>query len=60
MRGHNQCFAVKFHNWGQCPRAPEKVGTSENRWGHCGKIMGQRFGGQKSVFHQFTSLLTIF
>ena len=28
-----QCSAEKFHNWGQCPRAPEKVGTFEKKVG---------------------------
>ena len=32
-----QCSAEKFHNWGQCPRALEKVGTFEKKWGHCGE-----------------------
>ena len=56
-----QCSAEKFHNWGQCPRALEKVGTFEKKVGTlCEKMMGQRFGGKKSVFHKFASLLTIF
>ena len=28
-----QCFAEKFHNWGQCPKALEKVGTFEKKAG---------------------------
>ena len=28
-----QCSAEKFHNWGQCPRALEKVGTFEKKAG---------------------------
>ena len=28
-----QCSAEKFHNWGQCPRALEKVGTFEKKVG---------------------------
>ena len=28
-----QCSAEKFHNWGQCPRALEKVGTLEKKVG---------------------------
>ena len=30
---HVQCSAEKFHNWGQCPRALEKVGTFEKKVG---------------------------
>ena len=33
-----QCSAKKFHNWGQCPRGFEKVGTFEKKWRHCGDI----------------------
>ena len=37
-----QCSAEKFHNWGQCPRALEKVGTFEKKRGDIvGKVMGQ-------------------
>ena len=28
-----QCSAENFHNWGQCPRALEKVGTFEKKVG---------------------------
>ena len=28
-----QCSAEKFHNWGQCPRALENVGTFEKKAG---------------------------
>ena len=28
-----QCSAEKFHNWEQCPRALEKVGTFEKKVG---------------------------
>ena len=33
--GHtvSQCSAEIFHNWGQCPRALEKVGTFEKKVG---------------------------
>ena len=38
----NQCSAEKFRNWGQCPRALEKVGTFEKKSGDIvGKMMGQ-------------------
>ena len=37
---HLQCSAEKFHNWGQCPRAFEKVGTFEKKVGHCGENDG--------------------
>ena len=30
---NEQCSAEKFHNWGQCPRALEKVGTFEKKVG---------------------------
>ena len=29
----DQCSAEKFHNWGQCPGALEKVGTFEKKVG---------------------------
>ena len=36
-----QCSAEKFHNWEQCPRALEKVGTFEKKGeGHCGENDG--------------------
>ena len=38
-----QCSAEKFHNWGQCPRALEKVGTFEKKvgtlWGNDGPVI---------------------
>ena len=30
---HEQCSAETFHNWGQCPRALENVGTFEKKAG---------------------------
>ena len=33
VENHYQCSAEKFHNWGQCPRALEKVGTFEKKAG---------------------------
>ena len=30
---HFQCSAERFHNWGQCTRALEKVGTFEKKAG---------------------------
>ena len=35
-----QCSAEKFHNWGQCPRAFEKVGTFEKKVGTVKKKVG--------------------
>ena len=39
-----QCFAEKFHNWGQCPRALEKVGTFEEKVGTFEKKVGTLWG----------------
>ena len=39
-----QCSAEKFHNWGQCPRAFEKVGTFEKKVGTFEKKVGTLWG----------------
>ena len=57
----SQCSAEKFHNWGQCPRALENVGTFEKKAGTlCEKLWDSDLEVKKSVFHKFASLLTIF
>ena len=33
LRYDIQCSAEKFQNWGQCPRALEKLGTFEKKVG---------------------------
>ena len=37
-----QCSAEKFHNWGQCPTALEKVGTFEKKGGQGGGGGGEQ------------------
>ena len=63
-----QCSAKKFHNWGHCPSALEKVGTFQKKVGTFHEKVGtwlekwweSDLKAEKSVSHHFTSLLTMF
>ena len=46
----HQCSAEKFHNWGQCPRALEKVGTFEKK---VGTVWGKWWASDLEVKNQF-------